>query len=154
MGPRARKTSAPSLVSPATRFVALESKATKRPSALTADSKLAKLPSLPSPATDNLIVLGMQPAGAPMQVSRRKTSLWMLVSPATRLEAKEEKVRIRASALMAGNELKELPWLPSVATDTLMVLGLQPAAASMQVSRRKTSGTPLVTPATKLVAWD
>ena len=44
--------------------------------------------------------------------------------------------------------------VPSLATDTRIVLGVHAGGAPRQVSRRKMCGALLVTPATKLVAWD
>src|SRR5438270_11109411 len=114
--------------------------------------ELKELPWLPSLSSDSLMLLGFHPAVAPMQVSRRKTSATPLVSPATRLLAEDSKATKRPSALMAAPTLLKLPCVPSPATDTRTVLGVQPAGAPEQVSRRKTSATSLVSPATKVVA--
>jgi hypothetical protein len=51
-------------------FVAPESKATKRPSAVIAESRLCPFTAEPSWVTVMRIVEGMHPEGAPMQVSR------------------------------------------------------------------------------------
>ena len=76
------KTSPKPLVSPTTKLEALESKATKRPSALMAGSELELFPWPPALETLTLVVL-------PVWRSWTKTSRWPLVSPVTRLEAGE-----------------------------------------------------------------
>ena len=58
------------------------------PSALSEDPRLLPLPWVPSPASETRMVEGVQPV-APKQVSRTKISPVVLVSPATRLLAKE-----------------------------------------------------------------
>src|SRR2546430_1856692 len=56
----------------ATRFVAAELKAMKRPSALMEGVRLSALPAVPSSAADNTDVCGLQSLAAPSQVSRKK----------------------------------------------------------------------------------
>src|SRR5258706_1586233 len=80
-----------------------------------------------------------QPGGAPLQVSRTKTSACKLVSPATRLVAWERKVTKGAPALMEGAKLRRFPGLPSFATDTRVVDGTQSAGPPTHLSRTKTS---------------
>ena len=71
------------------RLVASELKATKRPSALMDGTLLAAFAELPSEAMETRVVAGEQPAGAPMQVSRRKMSALEFPSLTTRLSASE-----------------------------------------------------------------
>src|SRR2546427_11209811 len=52
----------------------------------------------------------------------------------------------------SGKPLPAFPWVPSLATDTRVVEGVQPAGTPTQVSRTKTSPAPLVSPATRLLA--
>jgi hypothetical protein len=68
------KTSDCPLVSPATKFEALESNATNLPSALIEGFRLFPFARLPSGANDTRLVLGTHPVGTPMHVSRRKMS--------------------------------------------------------------------------------
>jgi hypothetical protein len=79
--------------------------------------------------------------------SRTKTSATPLVSPATRFVASEVKTTKRPSALAPGSELWSLACAPAVETLTRVVM--RPAT-----SRTKTSATPLVSLATRLVADD
>src|SRR3990172_1472788 len=73
------KTSRAPLVSLATRLLASERKATKRPSALMAGSELVELPSAPPVEIETRRVLRAQPSW-PRQVSRQKTSVTPLPS--------------------------------------------------------------------------
>ncbi len=107
---------------------------------------------MPSLATETRIVDGVQAVGPPRQVSRTKTSPAPFVSPATRLPALDLKTTKRPSALMVGTTLAPLPWVPSLATDTRAVEGVQPADAPKQVSRTKMSRNALVSPTTRLLA--
>src|SRR3989338_3314950 len=138
-------------VSPLTRLSASEPKATKRPLLLMAGLLPALLPCVPLVATETRIVEGVQPPPAPAQVSRTKTSGAPFVSPATRLLASERKATKRPSELMAGSELVELPSAPPVEIETRRVLRAQPSSPR-QVSRQKTSVTPLPSLATRLLA--
>jgi hypothetical protein len=113
------------LVSLATRFVASDAKATKRPSALIAGSAanpieapLLPFPSEPSGATEIGIVLGMQPTGTAEQVSRRKIFSKPLVTVDVKLEDRETKATNRPVELIAARLLSRLPCVPSVATET------------------------------------
>src|SRR3989304_2932790 len=78
---RRNMSSAP-LPSLPTSVGALEVKTTKRPSALTAGSRLDPVTSGPPVASETRVVVGVQAGvkGAPMQVSRRKMSAKPLVS--------------------------------------------------------------------------
>ena len=60
--------------SPLTMFAELELKATNLASALM--DGFAPLAALPSDATEMSVVLGLQPDGTPIQVSRRNTQFW------------------------------------------------------------------------------
>src|SRR3989304_825694 len=151
------KMSVSELKSPATRLPAKEWKVTKRPSALMAwplkPTPLPKSPSVPSLATDTRAVAGVQPP-TPKQGSRTNTSKAPFVSlPApTKLSALDAKVTKRPSALMDGSLPARLASVPSVATDTRVVEGVQGPLAPKQVSRTKTSATPLMSLLTRLLA--
>lgn len=100
-----------------TRFVAAELKITKRPSGLMAGEKLAPLASAPSGPIEMRMVAGTQADAAPMQVSRRKTSLQPLLSPFTRLFASEAKTTNRPSAVTEGESLGPFGSAPFHATE-------------------------------------
>src|SRR5437667_6450953 len=77
-----------------------------------------------------------------------------LVSPGTRFVAEEANTTTRPSTL-SENPMKPLcasPWAPDEDTDARTVEGVHPAGPLIHVSRTKTSGTPFVSPATRLVA--
>ena len=140
------------LVSPATRLEASESKATKRPSPLMAGRALLKFPWLPTLSTLTLVVAtapgSSKIPSASVSRSRTNTSRKPLLSPGTRLEATDSKATKRPSALMAAapkSPLKLLPCVPALSTLTLSV-------SPVWRSWTKTSKTPLVSPATRLVA--
>src|SRR6267143_609067 len=104
---------------------------------------------MPSVATETRVVLGIHPAGARTQVSRTKMSRAPFVSPKTRFVAEDAKATKRPSALIDGAETKPmlsplspLPKVPSGAIETATVLGVHPACAPPQVSRRKTLEKP------------
>lgn len=156
-----KKTSNVWLLSLATRFVALEPNTMKRPSALRDGAKLLPLDSVPSDATETRVVAGVQPTGAPTQVSRRNMSVEALLSLATRLVASDAYATKRPSALIAGTvanpaeaPLSPFPSEPSGTTETGTVLGVQPAVAAMQVSRRKIFSKPFVAIDVKLDALE
>ena len=134
------KMSALPLVSPATRLLARDVNATKRPSALMASIPLLLFPWVPSLATLTRSVVSVTR-------SRTKTSNSSLVSPATRLLASELNATKRPSALMAGKRLCSSPSLPSLATLTRSVVPLSR-------SWTKTSSSKLMSPATRLLAMD
>src|SRR5262249_30437982 len=146
------KTSSKPLVSFGTRLLANDTKLTKRPSALIVASRELSLACVPSVATDTSFVEGVQPA-APTHVSRTKMFCKLLVPPGTRLVAAEVKATKRPSALIEGSREKSFACVPSPATDTSLVEGVQPVAPA-QVSRTKTSGRLFVSLGTKLVAPD
>ena len=89
----------------------------------------------------------------PVQRSWTKTSTLLLVSPATRLLASEEKATTRPSALMAGLDrmpmkpLGPLPSCPRLLTLTRSVL-------PVRRSRTKMSAVSFVSPGTRSVARD
>src|SRR3990172_5450272 len=146
------KTSATPFKSLATRLVAEEENAMKRPSGVMAGAVLEPLSaSAPAVEIETREVSVVQPPPAPVQVSRTKTSRAPLVSLATRLLARERKATKRPSELMAGSELVELPSAPPVEIETRRVLRAQPSSPR-QVSRQKTSVTPLPSLATRLLA--
>src|SRR3989338_5351779 len=111
---------------------------------------LPALPWVPPDDRETRMVEGVQPV-APMQVSRTKMSLTPFVSPLTRLSASEPNTMKRASLLIIGFVLGPLPWTPVELTEIRTVLGVQPRVLK-QVSRKKTSVTPFVSPLTRLVA--
>src|SRR5439155_233563 len=135
------KTSAYPLVASATRLVAYDSKATKRPSALIEGLPLEPLPSVPA-------LLTLTRSVVPVHRSRTNTSCHPLVSPGTRWVAREEKATKRPSALIAGL-LRVSPPLfasfPALSTFTRSVV-------PVRRSWTNTSTTPLVSPGTRLVA--
>src|SRR5256885_1385746 len=124
--------------SPAARLAAPEWKATKGPSAEIGGAKLAPLACAPWELTLTRVVL-------PVLRSRTKTSPTPFVSPATRLLAVESKVTKRPSAEIARTMLSRLVCAPWELTLTLVVL-------PVLRSRTKTSITPFVSPATRLLA--
>src|SRR2546427_409695 len=101
-------------VSPATRLVASEAKATHRPLAESEGSALPKLPWTPAESTDTRTV-------SPVLRLCTKMSRTPFVSPATRLVASEAKATHRALAESEGSELPKLPWTPTESTDTRTV---------------------------------
>jgi hypothetical protein len=106
----------------------------KRPSDLIAARRASSLAGLPSLATETSIVVGVQPAGAPIQVSRKKAPDLLMVF-GTRFVALESKATYRPLAEMVGDRLLPLGSDPSFATETRIVAGVQPAGAPRQVSR-------------------
>lgn len=96
------KTSVAALVSPATRLDANEEKAMRRPVALGAGSELNGFACVPPEATLTRSVV-------PLSRSCTKTSIWPLVSPATRSDAEEVKATERPSALTVGSPLSPSP---------------------------------------------
>src|SRR5882724_8723780 len=146
------KTSSVVLVSNATKLLAPELKATKRPSLLMPLPKLLPLAWVPSLATETRTVEGVQPV-ALRQVSRTKMFEAALVSPATRSLAPDSKATKRPSGLIEKLEPPPPAWVPSLATETRTVEGVQPVAPR-QVLRTKMSEAALVSPATRLLASD
>ena len=154
------KTSSAPLVSPGRRFVAELSKATKRPSADMAGARLA--PSAWPPAESTLVRTVATPPGSskkPFPSASRswtKTSIRALVSPATRLEAALWNATKRPFADSTGAALTPSAWAPPTPTLTRTV-ATPPGSSKMPFpsasrSWTKTSGRPLVSPATRLVA--
>ena len=123
-----------------------------RPSTLIEGQQAGALLWLPSLATETRVVVGVQPLGAPMQVSLTKTSNHPLVSLGTRFVPTELNATNRLSPLIAALRASSLDCVPSLATET----GTQPTGAPMHVSRRKTSAAPLVCvlPGNKFVALE
>src|SRR6185437_12516376 len=125
-------------VSPGTRLFANESKAMKRPLGLMNSPPLLPFTGEPSNVGFTRIVLGVQPDGAAMQVSRRNTELSVPPTPATILVAKPENGTYRPLALIVGTVSKlRLPLmrLPSLVSVANCSKGVQPAPAPKQVSR-------------------
>lgn len=120
-----------------TRFVASESNATKRPSALIEGEALAPFASFESELIDMRVVAGVQSAAAPKHVSRINTSATPLLSPGTRFVASETNTTKRPSALIAGERLPPSASGPMSDPETSAVLGTHPAGAPSQVSRTK-----------------
>jgi hypothetical protein len=73
------------------RFVAEDSKVIKRPVASMVAEVVAPLACVPSVATETRCVNGVQPDGAPAQVSRIKASVTPFVSLSTKFIAEERK---------------------------------------------------------------
>lgn len=137
-----------------TRFEANEAKAINRPSALIDGNALPSLPCTSPGPTETREVLGEQAAAAPKHVSRTKTLMKTVVSFGVRFFAAELNATYRPFPLITGKLLASFPWVPSEATDTRIVLGVQLAGAPWQVSRKKTSVAALVSLATRFVAWE
>src|SRR5215218_5976821 len=108
------KASLKPLVSFATRFVAIEPKATKRPSELIEGWSLQ----LSAWASE---LLTLTRSVAPVRRSRTKTSEALLESFATRSEARDWKATKRPSDLMEVNPLSRFPCLPELLTLTRSV---------------------------------
>ena len=133
-------TSSLPLVSPGTRLLASELKATKRPSAEIAGSKLSPLPwTPPGPRLTRWVV--------PVWRSRTNTSSTPLVSPGTRLVASESKATKRPSAEIAG------PDAGTVALDAARADAHPLGRARLAVADEHVV-TPLVSPGTRLLASD
>lgn len=103
-----RNTSFTEFASPATRLLAFEAKAMKRPSEVMAISSGNGLLSSFGPAglseTDTSMVEGpLQPVAPAGHVSRRYTFLFPLVASLTRVEASEAKATKRPSGLITPN---------------------------------------------------
>src|SRR5579863_1288623 len=128
-------------VSSGTRLVAIESNATNRPSLLMEIPWLG-LPQLatePSFASETTLVVGVHPAGTPVQVSRTYTFPLPLTFCETKLVAPEPNATSRPSALMGmGIGVKVVPFgcEPLVVRSTRIVLGVHGGVAPMQVSRQ------------------
>ena len=96
---------------------------------------------------------GVHGPAAPAQVSRRK-SPDAEDETEPRLVAADLNVMKRPDALIVAEVLAPLAWVPSVATETRCVEGVQPDGAPAQVSRTNTSLTPFVSLSTKFIADD
>ena len=103
-------------------------------------------------------VAGTQPASAPKHVSRRNNGGVAVAGKefrdwgCTRFVARELKITKRPSGPMAGARLAPLASAPSGPMEMRIVAGTQTDAAAMQVSRRKISLQPLLSPFTRLLA--
>ena len=137
----------------ATMFVAGEMKATVWPSPLTAGRSDTLLASVPPSEMLRSDVPGMQEvvvvATAPSQVFRTKMFSKLLVVPGTRFVAREAKATncpslvVVISELMLGCSLKPFPGVTlSLAIETSVVEGVQPAKTTPQVSRTKICWVP------------
>jgi hypothetical protein len=76
------------------------------------------------------------------------------VPPGTRLVACDVNATKRPVALIAPSVLSLSPSAPSIATETRVVDGMQPAGALAHVSRTKMSVRPFMSPGTRFVAAD
>src|SRR5439155_1662799 len=135
------KTSPASFVSPATRLVAPEAKATQRPVAESEGTKLPELPWAPAESTDTRTV-------CPVLRSCTKTSAASFVSPATRLVAPEAKATHRPLAESEGTKLPEFPRAPAESTATRTVppactAALLTTSTRLKVKNVKTGINPL-----------
>lgn len=105
-------------------------------------------------------VAGTQAEAAPKQVSRRNkggvevTGREFKNSRGVRFVAQELKATNRASGLMAGEKLGPSASAPSGPRESRIVAGTHVDAAPRQVSRRKMSLQPLLSPFTRLFASD
>src|SRR5271154_5817052 len=107
----------------------------KRPVELIAGRPLLAFPACaPVDGTETKVLLGVQPACAPKQVSRTNASPTPLVASSTMFVALELKATNSSPALIEG--LAPPAVVPSVATEINVVAGTQPAGAPLQVSRR------------------
>ena len=127
-------------VSPGTRFVPKKLKRTRLPSGLIVASTLRPFACPPAALTLTRSVV-------PVWRSWANTSTSPLVSPVTRLVAKEEKATWRPSALIDGMKLMSFDSPPPVATLTRSVV-------SAWRSRTKMSASSLVSPDTRFDAVD
>lgn len=104
------------------------------------------------------MVVGTQPGAAPKQVSRRNKGGVEVAGREfkefgrTRFVAAELKITKRPSGPMAGEKLGPLASAPSGPIERRIVAGMQTDAASIQVSRKKMSLHPLLSPFTRLFA--
>ena len=100
-------------------------------------------------------VVGTQPEAAPKQVSRRNNGGVAAAgkefrdSGCARLVARELKITKRPSGPMAGAKLAPLASAPPGPMETRIVAGAQDDVAETQVSRRKISLQPLLSPFTR-----
>ena len=93
----------------------------------------------------------MQGVVAPAQVSRKNIPD-AEDETGSRLVAAESNVTYRPVGLIVAKVLAALACVPSVATETRSVEGVQPDDAPAQVSRTKTSIAPLVSLSTRFIA--
>jgi hypothetical protein len=137
-------------------FVAHDRNAMKRPVELIAGRPLSAFPCAPVDGTETKVLLGVQPADAPKQVSRTKASPTPAVTWFTMFVALELKATNSSLALIDG--LPPPAVVPSSATETNVVVGTQPVGAPLQVSRRNTQlpSGPLQTDVfgSRFVAWE
>src|SRR5215472_8191747 len=115
---------------------------------------LGPLPTVPLRLAETSAVDGVQEPVAPRQVSRTKTSLTAFVSFGTRFVATDWKATNLPSQLITGLVLSPSASVPSLATETRMVEGVQAVDTPRQVSRTKMSILPFISPLTRLVADD
>ncbi len=87
---------------------------------------LAPFASTPPAPADTRVVDGVQPAGAAMQVSRRKISVTPLASPRTKLFASEANATNRPLVLSEGERLAPLASAPLKPTEIRIVAGVHP----------------------------
>jgi hypothetical protein len=122
--------------------------ATNLPVALI-DGRIASVPvNAPLGSVETSVVAALHVPAAPTHVSRRYTcrpataAVAVPAAPSTRFVAAELNATYLPSALITGIWLSALPAVPSVAAETICVLGTQPFAAPTQVSRTKICATP------------
>src|SRR5262245_26113417 len=128
------------LVSPGTRFVACDSKATRWALLLRATAKLPAFAGVPSLARLTHVV-------APVARSWTKMCRWPSAQRPSRFVASDWKPMKRPLALMAQFRLPAFAWAPLLATLARVVV-------AVKRSRTKTSLTPFVSPGTRFVAAD
>lgn len=135
------------VVAPATRFVAVETNATKRPSALIATWELASFAGLtPSLAMDTRLTTGIQPKGAPAHVLATKTCgvVPLNVTEGTRLVANEMNASSSPVEFIAGSDPAPFAITPLGPESMSLVLGMHDDVVPRHESNRKISGTPFV----------
>jgi hypothetical protein len=127
-------------VSPETRFHANDSKATYRPSVEMAGSKLSAFASPPPEASEIRVIVRVTR-------SRTKMSQSKASSPGTSVYEFDENATYRPSAEIDGSSLSPFDCTPPSLTDSSVVM-------PVIVSWTKMSGSPFVSPGTRLFAPD
>src|SRR5260370_644704 len=134
-------------------LLAQDTKATKRPTASIAVRPLVPFPCAPEDDTETRVLLGLQPADVPKQVSRTNASSTPLVSTFTMFVTFDVNATNSSPLLIEG--FAPPAGFPSTATETKVVLGTQLAAVPLHVSRRKTQVLPhTAVPGSMFVAWE
>ena len=134
-------------VAVATRFVAVETKATNLPSPLIATCELGPFAGLtPSPETEIKLTAGVQPEGTPAQVLATNTCgvVPLNVTVGTRFVASDMNASSIPLEFIAGSEPAPFAMTPFGPESISVVLGVHEDVVPRHESKRKMSGTPLV----------